>query len=341
MSSLLLTTHDMRRAVLDDAVRHNLDLDASPPSESGWRRRAKKLCRKHLAFLLPFVAGVTLLIAVSRPSIEAAPEWIGETATIASTATFDGRSQAETLTTPPPQELDRNVLGLRLRTVAIDAGHGGTHHGTELDSGLKEKDIALDIGLRLREILRRSGFEVVMTREDDRELDLQERAAWANDHDSDILISIHVNWMKEPQIRAIETFYLGLPDNAIDESLARRENEASGFTLADRQHLLDRIYDRLRQRDSRDLAHSVQASLMDFLSSLSPGIQDRGVKTAPMAVLAAADMPAILAEVGCLSNQEDASLLRRSSYRQYVAEALAAGISEYSRNLPGGSPGAS
>ena len=168
-----------------------------------------------------------------------------------------------------------------------------------------EKDINLDVGLRLRSLLEARGYEVVMTRQDDRDLPLEERVALANERGADVFLSIHVNWMTRPEIRAIETFFRAeIP--AGSESPAQEVEE-----------------------DSRLLAEAVQSELLRYLRSLNPNIRDRGVKSAPFAVLDDASMPAILTEVSCLSNEDDARLLGRASYRQYVAEALSAGIERY------------
>ena len=167
-----------------------------------------------------------------------------------------------------------------------------------------EKDINLDVGLRLRTLLEARGYKVLMTRQDDRDLPLEERVALANDRGADLFLSIHVNWMTQPEIRAIETFF-------------RTENTA-GFESTQRL-----------PGGSRRLAEAVQSELLRYLRSLNPKIRDRGVKSAPFAVLDDASMPAILTEVSCLSNEDDARLLGRASYRQYVAEALTAGIERF------------
>jgi N-acetylmuramoyl-L-alanine amidase len=115
--------------------------------------------------------------------------------------------------------------------------------------------------------------------------------------------------------------------------LTSRENQGSGYALADMRRLLDSIYLDLRQQQSRELAGAVQRSLFRALGETSPGIRDRGVKSAPFLVLVGTQMPAILAEVSCLSNRKEAELLATVAYRQAIAEALLAGIDSYTLDL--------
>lgn len=227
------------------------------------------------------------------------------------------------------EPIDLEVLPLAVRRVVIDPGHGGRSTGTQTPSGLLEKDLTLDIGKRVRRLLEAKGFEVVMTRQGDDEVDLKERAGIANEAQADIFVSIHVNWIDERGTRGVETYYLGASQDPYVNRLAAAENIDSGYSLADMRHLLDRIYTGARLGKSQQLAERVQDSLLASLRTVNPGLEDRGVKRAPFVVLVETEMPAILAEVSCLSSRREADLLTKALYRQFIAEALAHGVETY------------
>lgn len=236
---------------------------------------------------------------------------------------------------PPAAALDPAVLPLAVRTVVLDPGHGGTQLGTVAPGGLLEKDLTLDIAERLRARLEAASFRVLMTRESDTTVELQDRAAAANAGGGDIFVSVHLNWI-ETRSRGVETYYLGATDDPFLTSLAAAENRDSGYSYADTRRLLDGIYAGLRREESRRLAQSVQQRLHDALRAVNPSLQDRGVKTAPFLVLVGTGMPAILAEVSCLSNDEEVAMLRDPGYRQRIADALFAGITGYAGGIADG-----
>ena len=225
--------------------------------------------------------------------------------------------------------LRADVLALGVRRVVIDAGHGGTNPGTRSAAGAFEKAITLDIAERLRWLVEQSGLEAVMTRTADSTLSLQQRAELANGQRGDIFISIHLNSFEPSTTRGIETYYLGLSDGPEPDALAAAENQHSGYSLTDMRHLLDRIYADARRDESRRLAEAVQRSLVHTLRQTEPALTNRGVKTAPFVVLVATEMPAVLAEVSCLSNASEAARLNTPEYRQTIAEALEAGIQTF------------
>jgi len=232
-----------------------------------------------------------------------------------------------------PEPLDPAVLPLALRTVILDPGHGGDNEGTRAPSGLVEKEVTLDIARRLGDLLTASGYQVVLTREEDVSLSLRDRAELANTRRGDIFVSIHVNWLEIRELRGLETFYLGPTDDPYLEALAARENQQPGYSLADLRDILQQVYAGVRQEESRRLAESVQQSLFESLRQVSDSVRDRGVKSAPFGVLTRTEMPAILAEVSSVSNEVEARLLMTPIYRQYLAEALCRGIESYSHSL--------
>lgn len=231
--------------------------------------------------------------------------------------------------------LNAAVFPVGVRRVVLDPGHGGKDVGTSRpETQLTEKELTLDIAERLRSLLEeRSAVEVLMTRAEDEFLLLKDRARFANEAQADLFVSIHVNWLEEGARRGVETFYLGPTDDPYLVELTSRENRESGYSLADVRRLLDGIYLDLRQEQSQSLARRIQESLHSSLREANPGIRDRGIKPAPFLVLVATDMPAILAEVSCLSHREEVELLRTDAYRQRIAEALFTGIDSYARGL--------
>ena len=217
-----------------------------------------------------------------------------------------------------------------VRRVVIDAGHGGTDPGATTLARLAEKQITLDVAARLRELLEKGGFEVVATRSDDRVVPLRDRARIANSSDGDIFISIHVNALASGLAsHGVETYYLGATNDPKLTKLAAEENGTSGYSLADVRRMLDRIYADARRDESKRLAVSLQQQLYDDLRRGDAALENWGVKRAPFLVLIATEMPAVLAEVGCLTDQRDAAMLSRPDYRQKIAEALYRGIRDY------------
>jgi N-acetylmuramoyl-L-alanine amidase len=237
--------------------------------------------------------------------------------------------------TPTPTSVDATPvsaasLQLSVRRVVIDAGHGGNDPGATSLMNVREKDITLDIADRLERLLRQNGFEVVATRQDDRLIPLRERASIANKSDGDIFVSIHVNSIvKHTASHGIETYYLGATSDPSLTRLAADENRVSGYSVADLRKLLDRLYADARRGESQRLADSIQQQLYGNLRGADPGLENWGVKRAPFVVLVGTDMPAILAEVGCMSNDTEVERLHRPDYRQHVADALFQGIHAY------------
>jgi N-acetylmuramoyl-L-alanine amidase len=332
----------LKRRMIRQAVQENLD------TLEGNRRHHRHRYMHHLlvtARLLFFLSLPAALFASTYVLATAATEWRQEPIPVSPQAALLARprlafDQSEIVPPPDvrqgftiPQPIDQAVLPLSLRTVVLDPGHGGDNEGTKSPGGLVEKDVTLDIALRLSDLLRASGYQVVLTREQDSSLSLRDRADLANAKRGDIFVSIHVNWLENQELRGLETFYLGATDDPYLEALATRENQQSGYSLADLKDILQQVYAGVRQEESRRLAEQVQRSLFAALYQVNDGVRDRGVKSAPFGVLTRTDMPAILAEVSCVSNEVEARLLMTPIYRQYLAEALFRGIESYSRSL--------
>ena len=226
------------------------------------------------------------------------------------------------------------VFGLKLGKVVIDAGHGGHDTGTIGPHGLMEKDLALDVALRLGKLIsQRLGAEVVYTRSEDVFIPLEERTKIANNEKADLFISIHANSSPEPSATGVETYYFNFTSDRSSLDLATRENATAASSISDLGDLLHKAVLRAKADESREFAQKVQASLWKVSTRMDSHSRDRGVRQAPFVVLIGATMPSILAEIGFVSNSHDEKLLKRSDERQRIAEALYKGIAQYASSL--------
>jgi N-acetylmuramoyl-L-alanine amidase len=323
----MANVQSLKRQLLREVVRENVDLiEGRLPRRLRRRNRLPAAVRLALVFLL--CAGLIGLwrLLPARAAVQAAGP-LPAPAVQPPAGPGPGEGAAAVSLEGAPA-LDAAVFPLAVHRVVIDPGHGGDSLGTHTP-GLVEKEITLDIAGRLRRLLADDHFEVVMTRQADRKVELEERTRLANQSGGDIFVSIHVNWIANRDSRGIETYYLGATNDPYLTRLAAAENRDSGYSLADTRQILERIYAGVRQDKSRKLAEKMQESLYHSLRKLNPELEDRGVKAAPFIVLLTTDMPAILAEVSCLSNEDEARLLSKPLYRQYIAEALAQGVRSY------------
>jgi N-acetylmuramoyl-L-alanine amidase len=224
-------------------------------------------------------------------------------------------------------------LGLSASRVVIDPGHGGHDPGTMNKSSLREKDIVLDVSQRLRKLLETDGFEVVMTRDRDVFIPLEERTAIANSKGADLFVSIHVNAARSTKPRGTETYFLNLATTPDAEEVAARENAVTTRRVNELQGILEKVLNNEKITESRELASRVQTSLATDLYATTKDTRNRGVKTAPFYVLLGAQMPSVLVEVAYLTNRQDAALLRDGAFLQKVAESIASGIRRYQDSL--------
>ena len=228
------------------------------------------------------------------------------------------------------------VLGLKIGRIVIDPGHGGHDTGTIGPTGLREKDVVLDVGLRLKKLLERKvGCDVVMTRSDDTFIPLEERTAIANEKAADLFVSVHANASRDRSARGIETYYLNFTSNPEALEVAARENATSQESVHQLQDLIKKIAMTEKIAESEEFARQLQKEVYRRTTQLSGKQRDRGVKKAPFVVLIGANMPSVLAEISFLTNPRDEKSLRRSDYRQKIAEALYEGILDYVNNLAG------
>jgi N-acetylmuramoyl-L-alanine amidase len=224
-------------------------------------------------------------------------------------------------------------LGLGISRIVIDPGHGGHDPGAQAN-GVTEADLVLDISLRLEKLLQaQPGVEVVLTRRTDTFVPLEERTAIANREGADLFLSIHANASKRAAARGIETFILNFATNPDAEATAARENASSAQAMGTLPSIVKAIALNNKLAESRELADAVQTSLSHRLHANSKGLRDLGVKQAPFVVLIGAQMPSVLAEVSFLTNKSDAALLKKSAYRQQVAQALCDAVLKYQASL--------
>ena len=226
------------------------------------------------------------------------------------------------------------VFGLKLGKVVIDAGHGGHDTGTIGPHGLMEKNLVLDVALRLGKLITQQlGAQVIYTRSDDTFIPLEARTQLANSEKADLFISIHANSSPEPSATGVETYFFNFNSDKAGLDLATRENATSASSISDLNDLLHKAVLQTKLEESRDFAQRVQSSLWASSVKMNNRSRDRGVRQAPFVVLIGATMPSILAEIGFVSNPHDERLLERSEQRQKIADALFKGVSQYAASL--------
>lgn len=223
----------------------------------------------------------------------------------------------------PPAQMDAD----RLRTIVIDAGHGGRDPGAIGRGGLREKEVTLDVARRLRDLLTQEGFRVVMTRYDDRFIPLYGRAAVANREGGHLFVSIHANASRQRAARGFEAYYLSEATDDHARALEAAENAAlpeeveAGISGKTHAIVWDLLYTEHRAESSELAAHICRGMSAAALSS-----KNRGVKTARFAVLKGARMPAVLVEIGFITHPGEEGRLRDPACRQRIAEGIRKGI---------------
>jgi N-acetylmuramoyl-L-alanine amidase len=224
-------------------------------------------------------------------------------------------------------------LGLSVSRIVIDAGHGGHDPGAR-GSGINEAELTLDVAQRLQKLLEKQpGFEVVMTRDTDEFIPLQERTAIANREGADLFLSIHANASRSVEAHGIETYFLNFANNPEAEAVAARENAASGQAMHSLPDIVKAIALNNKINESRDFAATVQKSMVKRLNSKNHSVRDLGVKQAPFVVLIGATMPSVLAEISFVTNKQDGTALKTQAYRQQIAQALFEAIQNYQQSL--------
>ena len=224
-------------------------------------------------------------------------------------------------------------LGLGVSRIVIDAGHGGHDPGAQ-SNGVNESELTLDVAMRLSRLLQKQpGVDVVMTRDTDVFVPLEERTAIANREGADLFLSIHANASRDPRARGVETYFLNFASNPDAEAVAARENSASGRAMHSLPDIVRAIALNNKIDESRDFADMVQRSMVRRLSSRNKQLKDLGVKQAPFVVLIGAAMPSVLAEISFVTHKQEGQLLKSTTYRQQIAEALFDAVLRYQQSL--------
>jgi len=244
----------------------------------------------------------------------------------------------------PPQIDDKDIstlrgaLGLKVKTVVIDPGHGGHDSGAVGPTGLKEKDVNLNIAKALKSIIEENGSDVgiskvLLTREDDRFIPLEERTAIAKKYNADIFISIHCNASKNNNAYGIETYILSFTKDPESLIVAARENATTQRGLSDLRDIIKKYLLSSKIEESTRFANYVQRSVVTNVSIKYNSIKNKGVKKAPFIVLIGADIPSILVETSFITNTREEKRLKSSNYLNQIAKGIYTGIKSYSTEV--------
>jgi len=252
----------------------------------------------------------------------------------------NGDGEGDVTVNDPARPIDNKYsivrqLGLGVRTIVIDPGHGGKDPGTANRAlGLYEKELTLDIAKRLKTLLEKHPeYTVMLTRDRDRYMTLEERTAIANSKKGDIFISIHLNSAPRKSARGIESYYLSMTTDSWAMQVAALENKINGKSIGQMDSIVEQIVKHAKISESKAFTEFIQSNLVKGLRKTYNTIDDLGVKKAPFFVLAGARMPAVLVEVSFLSNHNEGKRLKTSAYRYSIAEGLYAGIISYIKSL--------
>jgi N-acetylmuramoyl-L-alanine amidase len=284
----------------------------------------------------PASATLTADNRVSPDTAPSTPNSAASRKTVRNTKT--AHEQAEEMGPPPVPEHTHDgqhsltrALGLKIGRIVIDPGHGGHDTGTIGPTGLMEKDLCLDVALRVGKLIqqRLPSAEVVYTRDDDTFISLEQRTSIANEARADLFLSIHANSSRDKRARGVETYYLNFTGSSDAMEVASRENALSGNSVHDLQDLVSKIARNEKIEESRDFATDIQESLAKRMEDISRGGRNRGIRKAPFVVLIGANMPSVLAEVSFISNPGDEIWLKKPENRQRVADGLYRGIESY------------
>ncbi|TSA05500.1 MAG: N-acetylmuramoyl-L-alanine amidase [Nitrospiraceae bacterium] len=312
---------DLKNVALSNAARRTTEDDNFPVEIA-----VTQASSKHVRVILDMedVANVSLT-KLSKPD-RLVMDYVAQ-------PTATGTTARPKITLPPVSRqitLSERQARLDIETIVLDPGHGGKDPGAIGRDGLAEKEVVLDVALRLRELLtERLGKKVIMTRDKDKFIELDDRAKFANGHKADLFVSIHINSHPKRVTRGIEMYHFGIASDRRAMEVAAREN---GDTINHAQDFVDLIKADLalskRIEESQNLAWETKIAVVNLVGS-NYATEDHGVKTAPFYVLRYTAMPSILAELAFISNPAEERHLRQPAFRQKAAEGLFEGIRNY------------
>jgi N-acetylmuramoyl-L-alanine amidase len=325
--------------VLEEAVREGIEAPALPQLEAGaGTKQAERAARSYA--LAPRFGPPAPAPAAAPPEPSAAP---AAAEPLAAAAPAPQEAPGPTPPAPAAAGLPRPLAAdlsegdgeeRAVRRIIVDAGHGGHDTGAIGPRGVKEKDVTLQIAGRLARRLRAAGFQVVLTREDDRFVSLAERTAIANGAKGDLFVSVHANAHPRRDRQGVESWVLNVADDRYANRLAARENgafpeeQAIGEDLAVRRILAD-LDAKMSAGASRKLARLVQREVCASVRARVGEVRDLGVKSALFYVLVGARMPAVLVETAFISNKVEEQRLASAHYQDEVAQAISRAVVGY------------
>jgi N-acetylmuramoyl-L-alanine amidase len=255
---------------------------------------------------------------------------------------YPTETSSEALTEKPPKPAQptkegysmARQLGLGIQRIVIDPGHGGKDPGTIGKSGTMEKIIVLDICQRLKKLLgANNDLEVIMTRESDIYVPVENRTVIANQKRADLFISVHANSNPSKKRSGVETFFLNFSKDPSVIETAALENATSTKNLSEMRSILEKIAKNSKVIESKELANNIQKNLVLTLQKEYKDVKDLGYKGGPFWVLIGVETPSVLVEVSYLSNAKEETRLKNAQYRQYIAQGIYSGIKEYVNSL--------
>ena len=241
---------------------------------------------------------------------------------------YGRRSSAAHAPAPAPGATRLPVALRPVRMVVLDPGHGGRDPGA-ITPGLREKDVTLALAHRVRPLLAARGLEVLLTRDGDRTVELEERTAFAEGEGADLFVSLHVNAAPRRSLRGIETYYLDRSHERHTVRVAAHENGISPAQLDSLQRTVAGFRISEVSEHSARLAKAVHRELVGGMQQRYGGVNDLGIKKGPFFVLFLSNLPSVLVEVGFLTNPDEAKRLADSRYLDALAGEIAAGIVRY------------
>jgi len=237
---------------------------------------------------------------------------------------------ASPLSTAAPLPTLAKQLGLGIRLIVVDPGHGGKDWGATSCRGIAEKNLTLALAKALKEnLVALIGCKVILTRTDDRFLTLEERTRIANEAKADLFISIHANAHLDQNLSGVETFFLNFAQDQESARVAALENAPSRKSMSDLKALLEKLIYSTKIKESAALARQIQHNLVAKLRAKGDKVRDLGVKQAPFRVLLGAQMPGVLIETGFITNPNEELRLSNRQYRQNVVRGISTGVKSY------------
>ena len=225
-------------------------------------------------------------------------------------------------------------LGLNVKRIVIDPGHGGKDPGCYIEGQIVEKDITLALAqLVEKKVEEKFDIDVILTRDKDTFIPLEKRTAFANMNKADLFISLHINAHKQPEVHGFETYFLNMATDERAVLVAARENATSEKSISDLQSILNDLMLNTKISESSKLAHEVQRGVLGQVKRKYEGTRDLGVKQAPFYVLIGAEMPAILVETGFMTNPAERRRLQNQKYLETLADGIVAGVERYMKSL--------